>query len=347
MKLSAVLKVASLTLPAVALFPAMAFADDASFASLASAGGSSVRASLSANGLLGPLSPIEGAVVTGLVVFALGCVVAVLVARKLDRTELAGVAGVAKEDADALFAPRAVSPLYSYQPPTAFARAEATARIDSSRQLPAPAPSSPRLPGASSRRVLVADDAEPEPTLTAWPPRETGEVSGERPIAQNDNRSVERSGVVPSAHARPAMGSMGARSTGIVVDAEVVYEPSPGADPDATTQFVRGRNLSLVTAHTPSTATETATETPRMRTVLPPAIRPIPISAPRANASPTAIAGANVSDLSFDDSPTEIGLPSFEEVEREISKASEIRSLSGHGVTDPNETQAFLLLKSS
>ena len=329
MKLSALLRAASLSL-LPALVPGLALAaDDASLGSLAS-GDAAVRASLSTNGLLGSLSPIQGAIVTGLVVFAFGCMVAVMVARRLDRDERRVSTNV---DPD-VFQPRAVPALFSFHPgatqaPSTPPSTPEVARVDSSKLLPAPAPSAPRLPGASNRRILAANDSqEPvhENTLVGWPP--PGEIPADRP-SQNDTRIVERSGVVPSAR------SMGMLGTGVIVDAEVVYEV--GGDPDATTQFVRGRNLSLVRV---DEAVPEIVST--KRTILPPTIRPIPISAPRAT---VAIAPTNVSDLSFDDSPTEVGLPPWAEVERELSKSSEIRAISPKA--DANETQAFLLVKSS
>ena len=328
MKLSALLRAASLSL-LPALVPGLALAaDDGSLGSLAS-GDAAVRATLSTNGLLGSLSPIQGAIVTGLLVFAFGCVVAVVVARRLDRDERSGHAAGTNLEPDAGFE-RAVPALFSFHP-GAMQPGPSTpqlARVDSNKLLPAPS-STPRLPGASNRRILAANDSQEaahEHTLVGWPP--AGEVPADRP-SQNDTRIVERSGVVPSAR------SMGMLGTGVVVDAEVVYEP--GGDPDATTQFVRGRNLSLVRVD------EAGPEiVSTKRTILPPTIRPIPISAPRAT---VAIAPTNVSELSFDDSPTEIGLPPWEEVEREISKSSEIRAISPKA--DANETQAFLLVKSS
>ena len=253
-----------------------------------------------------------------------------MVARRLDRDDRGGHAAGTNLEPDAGFE-RAVPALFSFHP-GAIQPAPSTrevARVDSSKLLPAPAPSAPRLPGASNRRILAANDSQEaahENTLVGWPP--AGEVPADRP-SQNDTRIVERSGVVPSAR------SMGMLGTGVVVDAEVVYEP--GGDPDATTQFVRGRNLSLVRVD------EAGPEiVSTKRTILPPTIRPIPISAPRAT---VAIAPTNLSDLSFDDSPTEIGLPPWEEVEREISKSSEIRAIGPKA--DANETQAFLLVKSS
>ncbi len=120
-----------------------------------------------------------------------------------------------------------------------------------------------------------------------------------------------------------------------MIDAEVIYEP--GNDPDATTQFVRGRHLDLMAA----LAAATHEKRTMLPPTLPPSIRPIPISAPRA------IAPANLSDFTYDDSPTEIGLPPFEEVSRELTTSSEIRVISaGASPADVNETQAFLLVRS-
>jgi hypothetical protein len=332
MKLSALLRTGSLSL-LPALVPSLALAaDDGSLGALAS-GDAAVRASLSTNGLLGSLSPIQGAIVTALVVFAFGCVVAVLVARRLDRDDRgARLDHATNVDPDALFEPRAVPALFSFHPaavPPPISTPE-VARVDSSKLLP-PA-STPRLPGASSRRILAANDSQDPPhenTLVGWPP--AGEIPADRP-SQDDTRVLERSGVVPSAR---SMGMLG------VLDAEVVHEPS-GGDPDATTQFVRGQTLSLVAEALSLVAEEVAPEVSTKRTILPPTIRPIPISPPRAT---VAIAPTNVSDLSFDDFPTEIALPPWDEVERELVKSSEIRAIGPKA--DADETQAFLLVKSS
>jgi len=317
MKRTALLRIAALSAPALALVPSTAFADS----------GDAVRASFGQGLLLGALSPLQGAIVTGLVVFALGCAVALVVARRLDRAPVRRQHEA--DDADASYE-RVVSPLFSGQDPKHFARAAAEARVSSSRLLPAPPASGPSLPGASSPRLLpAASHDDHENTLVGFPP--PANLPADRP-SQRETRIVERSGVVPSAR---AIG-LGVVSTGIVIDAEVVYEP--GGDPDATTQFVRGKNMALVDAVKALEAETTSS------TILPPAkvptIRPIPISPPRSAA---AMAPTNVSDLSFDDSPTEIGAPLFEEMSRELAKSSEVRALGG---LNADETQAFMLVKS-
>lgn len=333
MKHSALLALAALA-PAL---PAVARAAEAD---------ADVRATLGQGILFGSLSPVQGAIATGLVVFALGCVVAIVVARRLDRG--AGRPRAAGSDPDSSYE-RTVSPFFSGQDPRAFAQAEVASRTSTARMLPAPtsastrdprtttlvlapptttlalpAPASASLPGASNARP---SEDEHEHTIVGFPPPH--QVPAER---TSQRRIVERSGVVPSAR---AIGL----ASGQVADAEVVYEP--GNDPDATTQFVRGSNgaLDAVLAELEAEAA------PKTSTILPPAkvptIRPIPISPPRAEARP--FAPANVSELSFDDSPTEIGTPLFEEMSRELAKSSEVRALGG---ASADETQAFLLVKS-
>ena len=322
MKRTALLRIAALTLPALALAPAAAWGAESAEA---------VRASFGQGNLFASLSPLQGAIVTGLVVFALGCVVAVVVARRLDRAP----GQSRKLDPDESF-DRAVPALFSFQGPSSFRRASVMASpprllaAPSPAPVPAAPPSAPTVTGASSARFPTVDANEaPEHTLVGFPP--PANLPADRP-SQRETRIVERSGVVPSAR---AIG-LGMISTGIVIDAEVVYEP--GDDPDATTQFVRGHNLAIVEA-----ARALEAETSKSTTMLPPAktptIRPIPISAPRS----VAMAPANVSDLSFDDSPTEIGAPLFEEMHRELAKSSEVRALGG---VSADETQAFMLVKS-
>ncbi|MFO0638740.1 MAG: hypothetical protein U0183_05955 [Polyangiaceae bacterium] len=339
MKLSALLRTLALTAPSLA-FAKVAFAADEveSLGSFAE-DGQLLRATLSPNGIFGTaLSPIQGAIATGLCVFAVGCAVALLVARRVDRAREASEPEAFDADGS-----REVPALYSFQPgavppadvlaaraPLALPEAQAPvlAATPAPLRLLPPAPASaPTLPGASSVKLraaqLATDDGSPEPTLVGWPP--PAELPVDR-SSQNDTRVVERSGVVPASTAATISVSERAQLLKDLPFEADIY--AAGADPDATVQFVRGR--------TPETTRPTLVSAPRPRTLLPPAIRPIPISPPRA---------ANVSELSFDDSPTEIGAPCFEEVQRELSRSSEIRAASA--VNDPNATQAFLLVKSS
>lgn len=341
MKLSALLRTLALTAPSLLVGKVAFAADDAESLGALAEDGALLRATFSPNGIFGTaLSPMQGAIATGLCVFAVGCAVALLVARRVDRARDAHEVSLGASDAEVS---REVPALYSFQPgavppadvlaaraPLALPEAQAPAPAAAPAPLrllpPAPA-SAPTLPGASSVKLraaqLATDDGSPEPTLVGWPP--PAELPVDR-SSQNDTRVVERSGVVPASTAATISISERAQLLKDLPFEADIY--AAGADPDATVQFVRGR--------TPETTRPTLVSAPRPRTLLPPAIRPIPISPPRA---------ANVAELSFDDSPTEIGAPCFEEVQRELSRSSEIRTASA--ANDPNATQAFLLVKTS
>ena len=341
MKLSALLRTLALTAPSLLVGKVAFAADDAESLGALAEDGALLRATFSPNGIFGTaLSPVQGAIATGLCVFAVGCAVALLVARRVDRARESHEGSLRDADAEGS---REVPALYSFQPgavppadvlaaraPLALPEAEAPrpAAAPAPLRLLPPAPASaPTLPGASSVKLraaqLATDDGSPEPTLVGWPP--PAELPVDR-SSQNETRVVERSGVVPASTAATISISERAQLLKDLPFEADIY--AAGADPDATVQFVRGR--------TPETTRPTLVSAPRPRTLLPPAIRPIPISPPRA---------ANVAELSFDDSPTEIGAPCFEEVQRELSRSSEIRTASA--ANDPNATQAFLLVKTS
>jgi hypothetical protein len=231
---------------------------------------------------------------------------------------------------------------------------------DSTPTLDAPSPSAPAtvraqkavpVPGASSRsapRVLadVIDDHEPEATLVGFPPPKN--PPAERP-SQRQTLQMERSGIVPSKKA--GLSHLPESVQELLESAEIAHLRTSDAydsDPDATTELVRGRTLGAVAQNRIVPAAGTPAQT-----ILPPAkvptIRPIPISPPR-DAKP--LAAAPLSDLSFDDAPTEIGAPIFEAEElqavRANAKVSEIRAVRPQApASDVNETQAFLLVKSS
>lgn len=398
MKLSALLApfaLASVLVPAVAVA-----SEEASHVS-------EVRSALSLHGVFGVLSPVEGAVVTGLLVFAFGCVVAVVVARRIDRGR-----EDAKSSPDALLAPvsarantaalqaylsdGASQPMSTLTPTGLMAHAYGTAEVhvprgnfyandvhaqalststgprlalpsgnvpratDSTPTLDAPSPSAPAtvrahqpvpVPGASSRstpRVLAdaIDDHEPEATLVGFPPPKN--LPAERP-SQRQTLQMERSGIVPSKKA--GLSHLPESVQELLESAEIAHlrtSDAYDADPDATTELVRGRTLGSVAQHRIVPAAGTPAQT-----ILPPAkvptIRPIPISPPR-EAKP--LAAAPLDDLCFDDAPTEIGAPIFEADElqavRANAKVSEIRAVRPQApASDVNETQAFLLVKSS
>lgn len=73
-----------------------------------------VRTSLSLRSVFGVLSPTEGAVVTGLLVFALGCVVAVVVARRIERARDARERENA-DDSPSIHFGAAPEPFYTYE----------------------------------------------------------------------------------------------------------------------------------------------------------------------------------------------------------------------------------------
>lgn len=277
-----------------------------------------VRASLSVRSLVGVLSPVEGAVVTGLLVFAVGCVVAVLVARRVDRAgdERAARESAAEEASVHFGAPP--EPFYTYEE---MLSGEYRG-LRSSRRVPAASSGAAASRGAlaalSSRRLVEITPTESAPAVPADRASETL-VMGE--TERTAARAPRRAPVT-------------------------LVDPLPrGADPDRTQELSR---LSPVTEAPELLAA-------RSRTMLPPAapaIRPIPISPPRA------LAPANVSELAFDDPGTESDLPSFPLDTHHISTSfqSEIRLVGaareGESARqlspelDVAQTQAFVLVRS-
>jgi hypothetical protein len=393
MKLSALLAplaVASVLVPAVAVA-----SEEASHVS-------EVRAALSLHGVFGVLSPVEGAMVTGLLVFAFGCVIAVVVARRIDRnreTEKASpdelMAPVARANPAAFqaYLSEGAEPMSTLTPTGLMAHAygtaavhvlhgarsgffaderramgsghrlalppaaESTPTLDAPAPVRAPSPSAPAtvrvhqpvpVPGASSPRALadVGEDHEPEATLVGFPPPRNLPV--ERP-SQRQTMQMERSGIVPSKKA--GLKHLPESVQELLESAELAHLRTSDAyesDPDATTELVRGRTLGSVDQNriVPAAGTPAQTMLPPAKV---PTIRPIPISPPR---EAQALAAAPMNDLCFDDAPTEIGAPIFEAEElqavRANAKVSEIRAVRPHGpASDVNETQAFMLVKSS
>lgn len=391
MKLSALL--APLALASV-LVPAVAVAsEEASHVS-------EVRSALSLHGVFGVLSPVEGAMVTGLLVFAFGCVVAVVVARRIDRNRetersspdqlLAPVARANPAALQAYLSEGASQPMSTLTPTGLMAHAygtaevhvphggfyategramssghrlalpraaESTPTLDAPAPVRAPSPSSPAtvrahqpvpVPGASSPRALadVADDHEPEATLVGFPPPRN--LPTERP-SQRQTLQMERSGIVPSKKA--GLTHLPESVQELLESAEIAHlrtSDAYGSDPDATTELVRGRTLDSVAQNriVPAAGTPAQTMLPPAKV---PTIRPIPISPPR---EAQVLAAAPMNDLCFDDAPTEIGAPMFEAEElqavRANAKVSEIRAVRPQSpASDVNETQAFMLVKSS
>lgn len=283
---------------------------------------SGVRASLSLRNLFGVLSPTEGAVVTGLLVFAVGCVVAVVVARRIERASDEREAREAADEERSVHFGAAPEPFYTYQEMLSGEyrgfRSSQRVRAASSGRMAAAA-SSGSLSAASSARVAAAaTPTESAPAVPADRASET-QVMGE----------AERAAV------------RGPRRAPVTL-----VDPLPrGADPDRTQELSR---LSPV-----SDASEVLAA--RSRTMLPPAapaIRPIPISPPRG------LAPANVSELAFDDPGTEADLPSFPLDTHHISTSfqSEIRLVGAaregeqarqlSPELDVAQTQAFVLVRS-
>ncbi len=273
---------------------------------------SGVRSSLSVKGVLGALSPVEGAVVTGLLVFALGCAVAVVVARKLDR---AADRASRPEPSEIAHFGEAPEPFYSYsEMQSGEYRGLRSAR---------PAPSSFPTGAASSARLVIGPAAGSSARLAASQAQAelpADRASGETLVMEEDVRAAVRSAT------RKAPNTL-------------VDELPRGADPDRTNEFPRDCNVATGVA-----------ALLRARTMLPPAapaIRPIPISPPRM-----ALAPANLQDLSYDDPATEMDLPSFPLEVQHVTYAqqSEIRLLSAYQLDadlDVAQTQAIRLVRHS
>ena len=297
---------------------------------------SGVRASLSLRSVFGVLSPAEGAVVTGLLVFAVGCVIAVVVARRIERASDEREAGAADDEERSVHFGAAPEPFYTYEE---------------------------MLSGEyrgfrSSRRVRVASSGN----LGAASSGSLGAVSNGSVsvVSSSGNLSVVSSvALMRSTESAPAVPADRASETQVMGEAEraaarprkapvTLVDPLPrGADPDRTQELSR---LSPA-AEIPAASSPVA----RTRTMLPPAapaIRPIPISPPRG------MAPADVSELAFDDPGTEADLPSFPLDTHHISTSfqSEIRLVGAprdgeqarqlNPDLDVAQTQAFVLVRS-
>ncbi|HRH00408.1 MAG TPA: hypothetical protein PLR99_29390 [Polyangiaceae bacterium] len=283
---------------------------------------SGVRASLSLRSLFGVLSPAEGAVVTGLLVFAVGCVVAVVVARRIERASDEREAREAADEERSVHFGAAPEPFYTYEEMLSgeYRGFRSSHRVRAASSGSVRAASSGSVHAASSAAVAVlATPTESAPAVPADRASET-QVMGE----------AERAAVRAPRKAPVTL-----------------VDPLPrGADPDRTQELSRLSPAVEVPA-VPSV---------RARTMLPPAapaIRPIPISPPRG------MAPANVSELAFDEPGTEADLPSFPLDTHHISTSfqSEIRLVGAprngeqarqlNPDLDVAQTQAFVLVRSS
>ncbi len=284
---------ASLTsLASLALMPAVADAMEAP-----------ARSDLSLSAIFAKLTPVQGAVVTGLLVFAAGVVVAVIVNQIRDRLAPAvSKAPTTKASPDTLLQPRAVPPLYSFAPAALPSRQPLT---DAPWKSPTGDMAVPEAPGRFSRgdRQPLALPAA-LPAIPEAPPSEGADAT--RPLR------------IPGSSAN--LRSLNPQAAAILAAGDLVTE---GGDADATTEFVRGRNLR-------------AAEAPRrmMRTLRFP---------PKSPTSSGVLQKTDVSELDFEDLATEVDIPRFE---METPGSSTTR-LSRAKTTSPDETQAFLLTKCS
>jgi hypothetical protein len=274
----------------------------------------SVRASLSVRSLFGVLSPTEGAVVTGLLVFAVGCVVAVVVARRIERASDERDAREAEAEERSVHFGAAPEPFYTYQEML-------SGEYRGFR-------SSERVRAASSGRV-VAVASSGRVSSAATPTESAPAVPADRASETQVMGEAERAAVRAPRKAPVTL-----------------VDPLPrGADPDRTQELSR---LSPVADAAEVLAARTRTMLPPAA----PAIRPIPISPPRvlapANVSELAFDDPGTeADLPSFPLDTHHISTSFQSEIRLVGAAREgeqARQLSPD--LDVAQTQAFVLVRS-